>query len=58
MAEILARKPAAVGRIEELPIDRPVPQSDRIGSEFQNQSIVRIWHGINFKCQDAGSSGK
>ncbi|MDP8932848.1 MAG: hypothetical protein M3N42_01520, partial [Cyanobacteriota bacterium] len=31
---------------------------DSIGSDFQNPSHVKIWHGINFKCQDAGSRGE
>ncbi|PSB27417.1 hypothetical protein C7B69_10900 [filamentous cyanobacterium Phorm 46] len=59
MAEIIARKPAAAVRpTEKLPIGFHVRQSDRIGCEFQNQSIVRIWYGIKFKCQDARSRGE
>lgn len=44
---------------EELPAGLHVrPLADRIGSESQKPSIIRIWHGINFKCQDAGSMGE
>ncbi|MEG4624812.1 hypothetical protein Q5691_11060 [Microcoleus sp. w1-18aA5] len=44
---------------EELPASLHVrPLSDSIGSESQKPSIIRIWHGINFKCQDAGSMGE
>ncbi|MEG4841432.1 MULTISPECIES: hypothetical protein [unclassified Microcoleus] len=44
---------------EELPASLHVrPLADSIGSESQKPSIIRIWHGINFKCQDAGSMGQ
>ncbi|MEG3907414.1 hypothetical protein QT979_08090 [Microcoleus sp. w2-18bC1] len=44
---------------EELPASLHVrPLSDSIGSESQKPLIIRIWHGINFKCQDAGSMGE
>ncbi|MEG4146428.1 hypothetical protein [Microcoleus sp. Pol12B5] len=44
---------------EELPASLHVrPLADCIGSESQKPSIIRIWHVINFKCQDAGSMGE
>ncbi|MEG3919375.1 hypothetical protein QUA07_09540 [Microcoleus sp. T3_A4] len=44
---------------EELPASLHVrPLADSICSESQKPSIIRIWHGINFKCQDAGSMGE
>ncbi|MEG4067923.1 hypothetical protein QUA42_11285 [Microcoleus sp. Pol11C2] len=44
---------------EELPASLHVrPLADSIASESQKPSIIRIWHGINFKCQDAGSMGE
>ncbi|UNU26544.1 hypothetical protein D0A37_24510 [Microcoleus vaginatus HSN003] len=56
MAKILARKPAAVRRGEELLARLHLGHlADSVGSESQKPSIIRIWHGINFKCQDAGS---
>ncbi|WP_445249283.1 hypothetical protein [Microcoleus sp. OTE_8_concoct_300] len=44
---------------EELPASLHVrPLADSIGSESQNPSIIRIWHRINFHCQNAGSMGE
>jgi hypothetical protein len=44
---------------EELPASLHVrPLADSMGSDFQNRSIIRIWHRIKFQCQDAGSVGE
>ena len=44
---------------EELPASLHVRRlADSMGSDFQNPSLIRIWHRIKFQCQDAGSMGE